>query len=214
MPNRERFLLVEDNVTFRELLRSALEAKFPDCAIDDVGSIAEARKKLSGTTYALLIVDLFLTDGDGWEVIRPALALPNPPRCLVLTGRPNAGLPAELLGAGVGGFVDKSSPLEHLLQAVARVLAGGVYFSTQVAPTRPGARLPGPEAKAPDPSVLDAQELSIVQLVTQGASSKEVGAQLNMSPRTVEKHRAAVMQKLGLNDLPTLVRWAIRHRLS
>lgn len=210
----DRFLLVEDNVTFRELLRSALAAKYPGGEIDDVGTAAQAKEKLARAAYALVVVDLYLVEGDGWEVIHCAQALPAPPRCLVLTGRPDPSLPGELLSVGVGGLVDKSSPLEHLLQAVSRVLAGGVFFSTQVSPSRPGARVLGPEVKAPAPSVLSEQELRIVQLVTQGSSSKEIGAQLHMSPRTVEKHRALLMQKLKLNDLPSLVRWAVRHRLS
>lgn len=210
----DRFLLIEDNVTFRELLRSALAGKYPDGQIDDVGSAAEAREKLGRAAYALIIVDLYLGDGDGWEVIQSAQALPTPPRCLVLTGRPDPSLPAELLSIGVGGLVDKSSPLEHLLHAVSRVLAGGMFFSTQVTPGRPGGRTLGPEVKAPAPSVLSEQELRIVQLVTQGSSSKQIGAALHMSPRTVEKHRALLMQKLRLSDLPALVRWAVRHRVS
>lgn len=214
MPLPDRFLLVEDNLTFRELLRSALAAKYPGGVIDDVGTAAQAKEKLAGPAYALAIVDLYLGDGDGWDVIQCAQSLPTPPRCLVLTGRPDPSLPGELLSAGVGGLVDKSSPLDHLLQAVARVRAGGVFFSTQVAPSRPGARALGPEVKAPAPSALSDQELRIVQLVTQGRSSKEIGAQLHMSPRTVEKHRALLMQKLKLTDLPSLVRWAVRHRVS
>lgn len=212
-----RFLLVEDKLTFRELLKVALVAKFAPQECVEAGSVREGLAALAGLPFDLLISDLYLPDGDGREIVRHALALPKPPACLVLTGQPDRNLAGDLLSLGVAGFVDKGSPLEHVLQAAARVLAGGVFFSTHMPPPKqPAASALPSDARPAGPGVevLTPREREIARFVAIGATSKEVGARLDISPRTVEKHRAELMRKLGLRDVASLARWALQQRLS
>jgi DNA-binding NarL/FixJ family response regulator len=208
-----RLLLVEDQRTFRELLHVAIVSKFApiDCA--EAGSCREARAALKSGSIDVLVCDLYLPDGDGRGVIRDALSAPHPPRCLAITGEPDPHLAGDLLALGVAGFVDKSSPVEHVLLALSRVMAGGVFFSTHVPPPRPVKTANG-SGGGPGMEVLTPREREIAQLAASGATSKEIGARLDISPRTVEKHRADLMRKLGLRDVASLVRWAIDRRLG
>jgi DNA-binding NarL/FixJ family response regulator len=127
----------------------------------------------------------------------------------------------------VHGFVDKAEPVSYVLQAVETVMTGGMFFATNVPPktasnagslsslphTPPSVKT-GPAA----PSVaavqaLSAREIEVVRLVAEGFSSKEVAVRLNLSVRTVEKHRANIMEKIGVREVASLVRWCVQSGL-
>jgi DNA-binding NarL/FixJ family response regulator len=131
----------------------------------------------------------------------------------VLTGEFSPTLPAELLSLGASGFVDKMSGFSEMESAVQRVLANGLYFSAGMAPssvTHGGLR---PTPHGPPPSVLTEREREIARLVASGLISKEIAPMLQLSPRTIEKARAQIQTKLGVRDLPALVRWCLQHEL-
>jgi DNA-binding NarL/FixJ family response regulator len=164
------------------------------------------------TPPSLLMVDLRLPGLDGREVIRRLRAASVSTRFLVLTANVTAALPAELIGLGVAGFLDKASNLDHVQRAIERVLKGGLYFSANVTPSVPPV-VKGSAEPAKDPAVLSDREREIVRLVATGLYSKEIADQLGLSPRTVEKERVQIMQKLGVGDLAGLIRWSVRQGL-
>jgi DNA-binding NarL/FixJ family response regulator len=132
----------------------------------------------------------------------------------MLTAHPEAQLPAELVSLGVAGFVDKNSPLEQIDRAVQCVLDGGMFFSATVPPPIPSARESEPALPRLGAEALTAREQEVVRLVARGLVSKEVAEKLGLSTRTVEKHRARILARLGLHDLPNLVRWCLRNGLG
>ena len=172
----------------------------------------------------LLAVDLFLPDLHGLEIVREVRAQLPATRIIVLTAHPDGELPARLVAQGVHGFVDKAAPVSYILQAVESVLAGGMFFATHVAPkgaaVEAQAALPkvAPEAKESQlvasaveaVKILSGREIEIAQLVSSGFSSKEVAARLDLSVRTVEKHRANIMEKVGVREVASLVRWCVQ----
>jgi DNA-binding NarL/FixJ family response regulator len=168
----------------------------------------------------LLIVDLYLPGMHGLEVVREVRAkLPNT-RILVLTGHPDGDLPARLISQGVHGFVDKSAPLNYVLQAIESVVAGGMFFAAHI-PPKATAGAGGPKV---EPSIktgpattsvnavetLSARELEVARLVAEGYSSKEIADRLDLSVRTVEKHRANIMDKINVKEVASLVRWCVQ----
>jgi len=169
----------------------------------------------------LLVVDLFLPGMHGLEIVKEVRAKLPATRILVVTGHPDGDLPARLIAQGVHGFVDKDAPLSFALQAVEAVTNGGMFFSSHIAPTATTTGKAGP--KTP-PSVktgpatttlvavetLSARELEVARLVAEGSSSKEIAARLDLSVRTVEKHRANIMDKIGVREVASLVRWCVQ----
>lgn len=172
---------------------------------------------------ALLIVDLYLPGMHGLEVIREVRSKLPATRILVLTGHPDGDLPTQLIDQGVHGLVDKSAPLNYVLEAIDTVVAGGMFFAAHVPPKQPTAPAKGPAPKAePDdktnpvtPTVdavqlLSVRELEVARLVAEGYSSKEIADRLNLSVRTVEKHRANIMDKINVREVASLVRWCVQ----
>ena len=170
----------------------------------------------------LLVVDLFLPGMHGLEIVKEVRAKLPDTRILVVTGHPDGDLPARLIAQGVHGFVDKEAPLSYALQAVESVMGGGMFFSSHVPPTATSAGQKGGRKIAPSVrsgpatatlaavEVLTARELEVARLVAEGSSSKEIAARLDLSVRTVEKHRANIMDKIGVREVASLVRWCIQ----
>jgi DNA-binding NarL/FixJ family response regulator len=101
--------------------------------------------------------------------------------------------------------------LDQIERAVQGVLDGGMFFSASVPPPMPPVALALPRAGA---ERLSEREQEVVRLVARGLLSKQIAGELNLSTRTVEKHRGRIFAKLGLHDVPTLVRWCLRNGLG
>ncbi len=218
-------VIIEDNAVFRQMLAMALGR------VRGLHVSASFEKGKEGLAYCLrvkpdlLAVDLFLPDLHGLEIVREVRAQLPATRILVLTGHPDGDLPARLVAQGVHGLVDKSAPVSYILQAVESVMAGGMFFSSHIPPKGAAAAaqaaLPkvAVEAKADTVSapssveavkILSGREIEVAQLVAAGFSSKEVAARLDLSVRTVEKHRANIMEKVGVREVASLVRWCVQ----
>ena len=209
-----RFVLVDDTATFRGLLKDALQRRFQPQVFLDFGEGREALAACLANPPDLLIADLFLREMDGRDIVRALRQRGLNTKVVVLTAHPEAQLPAELVALGVAGFVDKNSPFEQIDRAVQCVLEGGMFFSATVPPPVPSSLASLPELPRVGADALSEREQEVVRLVARGMVSKEIGAQLDLSTRTVEKHRARILAKLGLHDVPTLVRWCLRNGLG
>ncbi len=209
-----RFVLVDDTATFRGLLKAALQSRFQPQALLDFGDGRAALAACLASPPDLLIADLYLRDMDGRDIVRAMRQRGLGTKVVILTAHPEAQLPAELVSLGVAGFVDKNSPLEQIDRAVQCVLEGGMFFSATVPPPVPSSLASEPSLPRIGPEALSEREKEVVRLVARGLVSKEIAAQLDLSPRTVEKHRARILARLNLHDVPMLVRWCLRNGLG
>jgi DNA-binding NarL/FixJ family response regulator len=209
-----RFVLVDDTATFRGLLKDALQRQFHPKELLDFGNGRDALAACLAVPPDLLIADLYLRDMDGRDIVRALRQKGITTRVVILTAHPEAQLPAELVSLGVAGFVDKNSPLEQIDRAVQCVLEGGMFFSATVPPPVPSSLASEPALPRVGAEILSEREREVVRLVARGLVSKEVAEQLGLSARTVEKHRARILAKLGLHDVPMLVRWCLRNGLG
>lgn len=208
-----RLILVDDTATFRALVKERLQACFPALEMLDFGEAQAALEACLAAPPDLLVADLYLGRADGRDLVRKLRERGLKTQVVILTAFPEAGLPAELLTLGVAGFVDKNSPLEQIERAVQCVLEGGLFFSATVPPPVP--TLAGePALPRLGADALTDREREVVRLVARGLLSKQVADNLGLSTRTVEKYRGRIMAKLGVHDVPTLVRWCLRNGLG
>lgn len=216
-------VIIEDETVFRQMLGLAL-GRIGGLRL--VGEFANGRDGLEFCLVEkpdLLVVDLFLPGLHGLEIVKTVREKLPATRILVLTSHPDGELPSQLIRQGVHGFVDKTAPLNYVLQAVESVMKGGMFFAANV-PPKPGAagqqssavrQAPRDQPPPAAPSlavakILTPREIEVARLVSEGLSSKEVAVRLNLSVRTVEKHRANIMDKLGVREVASLVRYCIQ----
>lgn len=152
----------------------------------------------------LVIFELALPELCGIEMLRRLRMKRHVVRTLVYSGAP---LEMQCRGLLVrpDGFVLKSDPLKTLKEAVQLVADGGVYLSMSL-----GRLWTAMHSNGACNQALTGREREIVQMVAESRSSKEIAAQLGLSSKTIENHRAHIMQKLNLHDVAALTRFAIR----
>ena len=205
-----RAVLIEDETMFRQLILLTL-GKVKDLQV--IGEFGLGRPGLEFCLQEkpdMLVVDLMLPDVNGMEIAREVRkALPDT-KILVITAHPSERLPADLMVLGVNGYVDKTEPIEYVLSAVETVRNGGMFFASRVRAkggvAQGGLIVTRPVLQVP----LTEREQEIARLVAAGQMSKEIAASLNLSVRTVEKHRANIMEKVGVREVASLTRWCIQ----
>ena len=206
--------MIEDDAMLADLLARALRKTFDAAHLSVFATGREGVEHCPAQPPDLLLVDLGLPDMNGRQIIRTLGEKLPSLRVIVLTGESSPRLPGELLALGASGFVDKMSSFDEVENAVRRVLDNGLYFSAGMKPSPPSRGARDTPPSGPPPSVLSEREREIARFVTDGLISKEIADRLGLSPRTVEKARAQILAKLGLRDLPSLVRWSLQHGLS
>jgi DNA-binding NarL/FixJ family response regulator len=107
---------------------------------------------------------------------------------------------------GARGYLSKRAPLDELLTAVNSVLAGGTYIGSSL-------QAEGPDEMSPEGMLTDRQ-IEVLRLIAQGCSAKEIAAKLNISVRTAEFHRAAIMDRLKLHSTAMMTRYALERGLA
>jgi two-component system, NarL family, invasion response regulator UvrY len=198
--------IVDDHAMVRDGLRAVLE----DAGHRVVGESDQPTPALADVlrlTPQVLLLDLNLGQRSGFELLERLHQRKGATRTIVLTMSEQPRDVAEALRLGAQGYVQKGSSAREVLAAVQAVASGGSHI---------GARVAGlAEQRADNEALagLSARERQVLLLVVRGHSSAAIGEQLHLSPKTVDSYRSRLMAKLGVGDLPALVRLAIREKL-
>jgi len=204
-----RAVLIEDETMFRQLILLTLGKVKQLQVVGEFGLGKPGLEFCLREKPDLLVVDLMLPDINGIEIAREVRRAVPEMKILVITAHPSERLPGELMTLGVNGYVDKTEPIEYVLSAVETVRNGGMFFASRV--RGKGGVGTGFAGKPPALAVpLTEREQEIARLVAAGQMSKEIAATLNLSVRTVEKHRANIMEKIGVREVASLTRWCIQ----
>jgi DNA-binding NarL/FixJ family response regulator len=147
---------------------------------------------------------------NGIDAARQILNCSPSTKILILTMYTEDRYVLASLRAGVAGFVLKSKAASLLVEAIRAILRGEVYLCPTIARAVSEAYLAKDDAP-PDP--LSSREREVLQLVAEGKNSKEIASILGVSCKTVDSHRANIMQKLNIHEVAGLVRYAIREGL-
>jgi DNA-binding NarL/FixJ family response regulator len=209
-----RILLADDHALVRRGVRLILDAE-PDLeVVAEAGDGAEAVGLAREHRPDLAILDISMPRMTGLQAARELRRRVPETRLLMLSMHDNEQYFFESLKAGASGYVLKSAADEDLVTACRAAIRGESFLYPGVTSTlvrdflqrmRRGERVPT--------SVLTAREEEVVKLIAEGSSSKEIAALLTISLKTVERHRANVLAKLGLRDRVELTRYAIRSGL-
>jgi two-component system, NarL family, response regulator NreC len=163
----------------------------------------------------VLVLDLMMPGLGGSGALHTLRDRAPNTRTIIFSRRPSRAAIGQALRSGAAGFVFKGGPEEHLVRAVKEAHAGGHFLSpplSTVAAVSLDVERSNPRA-LDSPESLTSRQRQVLQLALQGKTSAETGAVLNISPRTVENHRAMLMNRLGLKNQTELVYYAIQRGL-
>jgi DNA-binding NarL/FixJ family response regulator len=200
--------LIEDHLMVREGLRTMLESA-RNRVVGESSDPSQAIADLLLLQPDVVLLDLALGGRSGMEILAEVKRRALRSRCIVLTMSSNVRDVAQALRLGAWGYVLKTAPIIEVTKAIDSVVQGRRYLGSSVSELAAEALLQQvPEAQLLD--ALSARERQIVLLVVEGHSSSAIGASLHLSAKTVDTYRSRLMSKLGVRDVPALVRLAIR----
>ena len=207
-----RVLLADDHAIMREGLRALLSASPGISVVADVANGREALRRAEELAPDVLVMDIAMPDLNGIEAARmihekfPAI------RIVILSMHSSTEHIFRAFEAGASGYVLKESAGSEVITAVHTAYAGGRYLSPALADL---ARETGLiDARSSPLDSLSARERQVLQLVVEGKSSAEIAQIVHLSPKSVETYRSRLMKKLGVGDVPSLVKFAIQHGLT
>jgi DNA-binding NarL/FixJ family response regulator len=209
-----RAVLVEDHTIVREGLRPLLEGRGVQ-VIGEAGDGHQAVKIVKELAPEIVIMDLALPRLGGIEATRRILKNKPAVKVIMLTIHDEPQFVYEALEAGAKGFLVKEAPFEELLTAIKAVMGGETYLSSNFPPglMESYVKMVRRGKKADEFSQLTRREREILQYIAEGHTSPQIAQMLYISKKTVENHRANIMEKLDIHDTAGLVRYAIKIKL-
>jgi DNA-binding NarL/FixJ family response regulator len=205
-------LLAEDHTIVREGLRALLKLE------DDFKIVGEAENGRQAVALAsklcpdVVVMDIAMPLLNGLEATRQILQTTPSIKVLVLSAHSDDAYVEQVMALGASGFLIKQTAAHVLPEAIRKVHQGKTFFSPTISK-----RIQDQDAKAlargkpgdRPAATLTSREMEVLQLVAEGKANKETAAELNISVKTVEKHRQSLMEKLDIHDTAGLTRYAI-----
>jgi DNA-binding NarL/FixJ family response regulator len=209
MPNIS-VLLVDDHNIVRQGLRALLIAEGDITIVAEAQTGREAVQLVVKLHPEVVVMDLAMPLLNGWEATRQILKAVPSAKVVVLSTYGDDEHIQQAIGAGAAAYLLKQTAAADLVKAIREVKKGNAYFSPAIAKRlrEKSLALPGTEELSNPPVELTPREAEVLQLIAEGFANKQIAAELNLSVKTVEKHRQQVMQKLKIHDIAGLVRHA------
>jgi len=205
-----RILLADDHTLVRAGIRSLVES------IDDVEVVAEAGEGREALELIakhrpdVALLDIGMPGLNGLEVAKRTPQASPKTRIIILSMHADPAYVKKALRAGAVGYLLKGASVAELPLALQAVMRGESYLTPKIS-SSVVERILGQDAQESDPlDDLTTRQREILQLIAEGQSTKEIAGILDISVKTGESHRLRMMERLGIHDVPGLVRFAIR----
>jgi DNA-binding NarL/FixJ family response regulator len=205
---RLRLVMADDHVLVVEGIRRILDRDYEIVAVVPDGRAAvEAAAKLKPD---VVLLDIAMPLLNGIEAARQIRGLDSPAKIIFVTMQTDRDYVRVAFRAGASGYVLKQAAPSELTEAIRTVVGGGLYLSPTIAPKGPQDLLGAPGEDGDRFVVpLTPRQREVLQLIAEGKSAKEIAHALTISPKTVEFHKAGIMDVLGLRTTAELTRYAM-----
>jgi DNA-binding NarL/FixJ family response regulator len=196
-----KLLLLDENLLFRKGLSALLSQQNDLVVVDDCEAGGEAVQSASVLEPDVVIMDVRLGGRSGLDIAEQLKRRQTQIRILILTSARGEEYVRSALRIGIDGYILKDASLEELLIAIRSVVKGKKYLSPDVSGHLVESFLhPEGNGKLSRLDALTNRERGVLQLIAEGRTNRAAAEFLCVSPKTVEKHRASLMQKLGLRN--------------
>jgi DNA-binding NarL/FixJ family response regulator len=201
---RPRILMADDHAMLLDAFRTLLQSEF-----DVVGAVTDGRRLLEEFSRLhpdVVLLDIGMPLLNGLDAGRQLKAQMKSVKLIYMTMNPDPDLAGEALRLGASGYVLKSSAFQELKQAIHEVLQGRSYITPLITREVVGSLIGRQNSR----HELTMRQREVLQLLAEGRSMKEVGAILDLTPRTVAFHKYRMMEQLRLKTSAELVQFAVR----
>ena len=202
-----RILIVDDHALVRSGIRLLVESLDGVEVVAETGDGLEALELVQCHRPDILLLDLTLPGLNGLELLERMRELPDMPRVIVLSMHAGPEYVARALNAGAGGYLLKDSAFDELAAALDAVGERRRYLSRALDPGVIERFCEGLRGGEDDLGVLTRRQRQILQLIAEGQGTRQIAERLHVSVKTVETHRAQLMERLGIHDVAGLVRF-------
>ncbi|WP_427911412.1 response regulator [Ramlibacter sp. MMS24-I3-19] len=201
-------VLADDHDLVRSGIRALLETVPSIRVVGEARDGEELLAFLASRPHPdVVITDLAMPQMDGLDAITRIRERYPELRILVVSASETAEFVKQAVANGANGYLMKGAPSDELARALRQIVQTGSYFSSSVAQLLLQRQEPTAEQQ------LTSRQIEILTLLARGLSSKEIAYELGLSSKTVDVHRSRIMQRLGITDLASLTRYAVRNRL-
>lgn len=209
METRIRVLLADDHKVLRDGLRALLEGEGDMEVVAESGTVDEAIQDAVRFNPDVIVMDLGMPGGSGLDAIREIRKMNLPTKIVVLSMHSGREMVVQVLQAGSDGYVPKSSAHTDLTLAIRTVLKGKRFLHPE-ATTVLVDELLDKQEESKLVEILSDRERNVLKLTAMGYTSREIGEQLALSPKTVDTYRERAMVKLNIEHRSDLIRFALR----
>lgn len=207
-----RILIVDDHAVVRSGLRQFLAASSHGNSVEEASNGEQALALALKEHWDLVLLDLWLPDLDGLEVLKRIVHAKPALPVLIFSMHVEDDYALAALKAGAAGFLPKDSSAEEILDAIRRASTGCKYLSPRLADKLlSGSAIAA--KKLPHDS-LSAREAEVMRLLSRGVALTQIGERLHLSPKTISTYRTRVLDKLGVDSNAELARYVIKHKLD
>jgi DNA-binding NarL/FixJ family response regulator len=200
--------LADDHAMLRAGLKRLIESETDMEVIGEAGTGTAAVEQILGLQPNVAVLDISMPEINGLEVVRRVRGICPEIKILILTVHEDRTYSRELLESGALGYLLKRAAADELILAIRNVAAGGMYVDPRISDKLIGSLVESPAETISAGAQLSEREQRVLQLIAQGYSNKEIGAQLALSVKTIETYKARSMEKLQLHSRVDIVRYA------
>lgn len=206
-------LIADDHEMIRAGIRHIISGHPNIKIIGEAANGCEAVKLAKELKPDVILLDLVMPGLNGIQACSLIIAAQPAARVIIFSLHEKESYAHQVLSVGACGYIVKTASGEELIEAIEKAASGQFYFSPQIGSDIIRKYLHPNQQKAENElkyDLLTDREQQIFRLVVEGFSSREIGEQIFISPRTVDKHRSNIMKKLGIKDSFELVRYAVK----
>jgi two-component system, NarL family, response regulator LiaR len=210
-----RVVIADDHHLVRKGIRALLDSEGDIEVVGEASTGQEAIDLVAATKPHIVVMDISMPRMDGTQAAEQILGMGLPVEVVILSMHSDSLIAQQLLKQGVKGYLLKNSIADELPLAIRSASRGQVYLSPAISDAILHTLMMPSEGKLPESpaELLTPREREVLQLIAEGHTNNAIAEILTISVKTVEKHRASLMSKLGVHDLPTLMRTSIKHGL-
>ena len=218
-----RVMLVDDHDVVRAGLKSFLESQPGVVVVAEAASGVTALDLVEEARPNVIVMDITMPKMDGLEATRRVKEIYPQGKVLALTVHEDKQYFFQMLEAGASGYITKQAAADELVSAIRSVAEGHVYLQPALARwlledyrrlvdrlVLEGIHPDEDTIEQISPDLLSQREIQVLELVAQGLTTPQIGERLDISPKTVARHRERIMRKLNIHSSTQLVKFAIR----